>query len=113
VPTDEEVEATRRKSEEILAESKRLLAQVESTSGESDRLQANWDREVARMSELLKVKGTKQGTGVACLMATLEAIGDYADVELSIAEGLRSTQDSGSKPADAPVRPGPRRGLRI
>ena len=110
---DQDYEATRRKTEELLEQSKRVLAEAADRSRDFDKLSADWDRERARMVEVLNTKNAPAGTGTDCLAATFEAIGDFAEFEVAVGEGLKAAQGDKKEPAAAPARSALRRGMRV
>jgi hypothetical protein len=108
--SDQEVEETLRLSKELLAKSEALAAEALDPAKQIGPLLEMAGKEFERMIETVNTTGVKPGTGVECLLATVELIGDWAEYEaIEVTSGKDATS---AKPA-APGRPAPRRGMRI
>lgn len=111
MPTsDEEIEQTRKRSEELNAQFEALKAEALDPSKQLAPLIAAVNQEFERMGDVVETPGVKPGTGIECLVATAEVIGDWAELEASI---IVATEGKGPRPNAAPARPGMRRGMRI
>ena len=110
--TDEEIEATRRKSEELEAQFAKLMAEALDPNKSLEPLLEQLAKESTRLTEVMKTENAPAGTGEACLAAVSEAVVDWVSVEVVAVEGLKEA--GALKPAAAARRPaGPRRGVRI
>lgn len=113
VPTDAEIEATQKKSRELATQADALIKAGLDPQRDLGRLKAQADGEIERFVALTKQENVPAGTEVQCLFAAIEVIGDWAEVETAAVEGLAAGSGSAKPgPASAPVRPGPRRGVR-
>src|SRR5262245_34452707 len=111
--SQEDIEATRRKSQEILAASEDLMRQAESLLQVPTRLEAEWERELGRFAQILQTASLSAEAQKTCAMTTLELIGDFAEVEIAMAEVLMMGANRRSRSKPVPPRAGRRRGLRI
>jgi hypothetical protein len=112
MPTsDQEIEQTLKQSKELSAKSEALVQQALAADRELGPLFAAAGKEFERLDEVINTTGTKPGTGIECLVATVELIGDWAQFETVAIEAM---DGKARAPANvAPSRPGLRRGMRI
>ena len=106
--TDAELEKTRKQSEAIAAQVEELNRQAFDPNKQFGPLFDKAQAEFAGMREVLRTKGTKPGTGLECLIATVELIDGWTQAELVVEEAMDGIKDE--KPA---ARPAVRRGMRI
>jgi len=112
--TDQEIEETLRKSEELDRQWQELLKQAQDPSKNLTALFESADKEFARLGEVLKATNAPAGTGAACLEAAVELIGDWGEMEATAIQGMIEA-DGGAKSAkgSGPANRAPRRGMRI
>lgn len=111
MPTsDEEIEQTRKKSEELAAQFEALKAEALDPNKQLAPLIAAVNQEFERMGEIVETPGVKPGTGIECFVTAAEVIGDWAELEANIIVAAAGTAP---RPAAASARPGMRRGMRI
>jgi hypothetical protein len=111
MPTsDAELEQTRQQTIAINAQFEALAQEALDPSKQLAPLVVATNKEIERLGEIVNVEGAPPGTGVDCLIATAEMLGDWAVLEANIIVAL---DGKGDRPASAPSRPGPRRGMRI
>ena len=107
--TDEEIDATRRKSEELEAQFAKLMEEALDPSKSLEPLLEMAEKEVARLTAAMKTENAPEGTADACLAAACEAVVDWCSLEVAATEGLKEA--GALKPEAATRRPaGPRRG---
>ena len=114
--TDQEIEATRKLSQELDAQVAQLVKQAQDPSKSLAPLFEGVDKEIERLVELTRRKQQPAGLPGECLDAALELISDWTDMEAEAIKGMNDAEGgtaSGSPSAKSgPTRP-QRRGMRI
>jgi hypothetical protein len=113
VPTDAEIAETQQKSEELAIGAERLAAEAADEKKQINTLLADCDVEFGRMAEVLQTRDPPEGTGVACLMATIELFGDWGDLEVTAIEALDGPLGGGPRKSVNGAARAMRRGMRI
>jgi hypothetical protein len=108
----EDVEETCRKARDTVAAAERLLAEAQDPSRNMGRLLADWSKEVDRAKEVVKTKGAPPETGMSCLLAVIDAMGDMGEIEAAATDGL-VILGQGKEEASGAPRGGVRRGMRV
>jgi hypothetical protein len=103
----EEVQATLRASEELLAKSGKLLAEAADPARSIAKLMSECDKQFDRMRKVLRSKAP-QGTGYDCVHATIEMLVDWGPIEVLAIQTMG--EDHPGKSGGAP---GVRRGMRV
>ena len=111
VPTDSEIETTRKQSDTLARQAAALLADAGDPDKDIGKLLADASGQIDRLAGLMTQDGLSDETGLACMVAAVDTIDDWVAVEVAACEGLAGAH--GSVPASAPPRGGPRRGVRI
>ncbi len=105
---DDEIEATRKLSEQIAEQSERLAREALDESKQLAPLLATFDKEVESLAALKK-EGAGLEHSLACLSAFAEAMSDWAAMEVAMID-----ETAAGKPAPAAGgRAAPRRGMRV
>jgi septal ring factor EnvC (AmiA/AmiB activator) len=105
---EQEIEATRKLSQEIAEKSERLAQEALDPSKQLAPLFAIFDQEAQRLDGLNKQQTTVENS-LACVAAAATVIADWAVMEAMVVEDA-----TGGKPASpAGERAAPRRGMRV
>jgi len=110
--TDEEIEQLMKRSQELAAQIEDLASRAQDPAKQLGQQFAALEVQFERMGEVLQTKNAPPGTGVACLEAAMEWIGDFAELEAVALEAMHGRAPA-RPPSSGQSRPGLRRGLRI
>ena len=111
--TDQEIEETIKRSEELDRQWQELLKQALDPSKNLTALFESADKEFARLSQVLDAKNAPAGTAAACFDATVELIGDWGEMEAVAIEGMHEADGGATSAKPSSANRAPRRGMRI
>jgi hypothetical protein len=110
--TNEEIEATRKKSAELEAEFEELLKEALDPAKSLTPLLARLDEQCERLTEALKkaAGSSPKDPSIDYVAETAELFADWCGLEMAAAEGLESVGANVATPASRPRPAGQRRG---
>jgi hypothetical protein len=111
-PTDEEIEATRKLSQEILEQSERLIAEALDPAKQLGPLFDQLDNQVRELAELGSQE-TSMENAMGCLTAAATVIADWTEMEAMVVDDKDGGANGASKPGGTAARPARRRGMRV